>query len=190
MVENISERKSDKTHRGLRGRQLSGDFSSFELSAPAQPPAAALLQKSAPAPCSANQQLTTFCLTHLFAGLYITGTLATTDEFSKTWRRPPSGSRCAVCRSDTSPPLLPENALCPTSFERHLSCRSALQRLDHQPTNDRAAVLDPEKASSDTRMRSYRRTPCPPSPPAAGRRSSVIEIYAPSQDPEAANPTG
>ena len=41
---------------------MSGDFSSFELGAPAQPPAAALLKKSTRSPCSPNQQLTTFLL--------------------------------------------------------------------------------------------------------------------------------
>ena len=35
-------------------------------------------------------------------------------------------------------------------------------------------------------MRPYRRTPGPPGPPAAGRRSSVIEMYAPIQELEAA----
>jgi len=115
--------------------------------------------------CSPNQQLTTFCLTHLFAGLYITRTLATPDEFSKTWRRPPSGSRCAVRRSDTSPPLLPENTLARLLSSRHLSYPSALQRLDHQRANDRAALLDPEKRASAPRMRPYRRTPGPPAWP-------------------------
>jgi len=42
------------------------------------------------------------------------------------------------------------------------------------------------KASSGTRMRPYRRTPGPSAPPAPGRRSSCIEMYAPIQDPEAA----
>jgi hypothetical protein len=42
------------------------------------------------------------------------------------------------------------------------------------------------KASSGTRMRPYRRTPGPRAPPAPGRRSSCIEMYAPIQDPEAA----
>src|SRR5215831_6809258 len=136
--------------------------------------------------CSPDQQLTTFCLTHLFAGLYITRTLATTDEFSKTWRRPPSGSRCAVCRSDTSPLLLPENALARPLSSRHLSYRSALQRLDHQRANDRAALLDPEK-----------RAPAPAcgptgEPPALAPRLLLADaavaskMYAPIQDPEAA----
>ena len=136
--------------------------------------------------CSPDQQLTTFCLTHLFAGLYITRTLATTDEFSKTWQRPPSGSRCAVCRSDTSPPLLPENAPGPTSFE-------PAPLLPFRPTTPGPPAgkrsrrsFGSGKASSGTRMRPYRRTPGPRAPPAPGRRSSCIEMYAPIQDPEAA----
>jgi len=114
--------------------------------------------------CSPNQQLTTFLLDPPFCWVVQVRSL--------------SLRHLAAIASGERPG--------PTSFEPAPLLPFRLQRLDHQRANDRAALLDPEKASSGTRMRPYRRTPGPRAPPAPGRRSICIEMYAPIQDPEAA----
>lgn len=109
---------------------------------PRKPAAASLLRESARSPCSPNQRLTTFCLTHPFAWFYITRTLASTDELSKTWRRPPSGSRCAQSVAQTPRRHRFRRTPWLDFFPVGTSYRSALQSPDRQQANNRSALLD------------------------------------------------
>ena len=136
--------------------------------------------------CSPNQQLTTFCLTHLFCWVVhhphtrhyrrVQQDMAATPERLQV--RSLSLRHLAAIASGERPgptsfqpaPLLPFRPATPGPPAGKRSCRS----------------FGSGKASSGTRMRPYRRTPGPPGPPAAGRRSSVIEMYAPIQELEAA----